>query len=133
MAASLKVRSEGVGTIEVRKVRFDYTDFPSAAEVEVLEIPGDAIPLDSFLSIDTAFGAGETIAVGNTADDDLYLSAVDATALAKTALDADWLNVGKPVGSKKVMVLKPSAAMTLGSGWLIVTYALANKNYTTQG
>ena len=133
MSASLKVRSEGVGNVISRVVRFDFNDFPDANAVPVLEIPGDAIPLASFLSFDVVMLAGSTISVGDGTTADLYLAATAADALAVTALDADWLNVGKPFGTKKTIHLKSSAAQTVGSGWLVVTYIRANSSYTTQG
>jgi len=133
MKASLKVRSEGVSNPCIRIAKFDFNDFLVAGAVPCIEVPGDAIPLGGFLVIESAFDALSTLAVGNAASADVYLAATDATALAKTALDADWLNAGCPIGTKQMIAITPSGPLTQGSGYLVVEYARLGSSYTTQG
>lgn len=133
MSASLKVRSEGIQSPIYRVAKFDFTDFPDTDFVPVFDIPGDAIPTGGFLVIDTVFGVGQTLAVGIATDTDAYLTATTAAAAAKTALNATFLNGGKPLGSRKTVGLTASAALTLGKGYLVLEYVCVNRSQGTQG
>lgn len=133
MKPNLKTRGEGIQGSIFRHVKFTHEDFPTADAVLAFQVPGDAIPIGGFLAIESAFDALATISVGNGTIADLYLAATSATALAKTALDADWLNGGKPLGAKKTVYLKPSAAMTQGEGHLVLEYIRMNRNHSTEG
>lgn len=133
MSASLKVRSEGIQSPIYRIARFTYADLATTDFVPAFDVPGDAIPVGGFLVIDSVFDAASTISVGVSTDTDTYLTATSAAAAAKTALNATWLNAGKTLGTRKEVGIAASAAMTQGSGYLVVEYVRANRSQGTEG
>lgn len=130
---SLVMKNQGRQAADVAKVAFDYTDLPSTDFVPAVELPSDAIVLGVSLGVDTVFGAAETIAVGveGAATTFLGATAADATGITR-APDAN-LGDNAPIGDTMVIGLTGSAAMTLGSGTLIVEYIRAFRETHTHG
>ncbi|MFV0437497.1 MAG: hypothetical protein ACK5PS_08925 [Desulfopila sp.] len=133
MKPSLKIRSEGFQHPHYRIARFTFEDFPTTDFVPAVELPGDAIPIGGFLAIDSAMDASSTLAVGTAAAPTSFLGATGAAAAAKTALLAAFQNAGKPLGGNITDGLTASAAMTKGSGYLVVEYIRNNYAHGTQG
>ena len=115
-------------------VDITYSDLTSATQTNAIELPSDAIVTGGHIYTSTAFNSltSDVIIVGDTDDDNEYLTSTSIAALGLTALVPTGvkLTAGKEV---TVTWTGVGTAPSAGAGQLVITYIRQGRSNENQG
>lgn len=115
-------------------VDFAYGDLTSGTSADAVELPSDAIITGGHVYISTAFNSATTdvIIVGDTDDDNEYLTSTSIAALGLTALVPTGLKLS---AGKKITVTWTGVgtAPSAGAGQLVINYIRQGRSNENQG
>ena len=115
-------------------VDFEYDDLTSGTQTNAIELPSDAIVTGGHVYISTAFNSltSDVIIIGDTDDDNEYLTSTSIAAIGLTALVPTGvkLTAGKEVTLTWTGV---GTAPSAGVGQLVITYIRQGRSNENQG
>lgn len=126
-------KNDGRQSPLVARVEFNFDDFVSGVFENAIELPAGAIVQGGNISMIEAFDSGtsDSLTVGDSVDEDRYLTATDAQALGLTALVPTGFGV---TGIDDVTITLTSVGTpTAGIGVLTVSYVVPDRAQATQG
>lgn len=127
-------KNDGRQSPLVASVDVGFADFVSGTLEAAVELPAGAVVLSGNFNVTEAFDSGtsDSITVGDAADEDRYLTATDAQAVALTALVPTGLAV-TGIDDVTVTLTSVGTAATAGAATLTVEYIVPGRAQATQG
>ena len=116
-------------------VDFGYADLTDSVADIALELPSDCIVTGGHIYISEVFNSttSDVISVGDTDDDNEYLSAQDVTSLGLTALVPTGVNLAAGKNITLLHVAGTADTATTGAGQLVVRYIREGRSNENQG